>query len=153
MEDIDLSDHKVTSEVHVFSEGEPLNEDDTSIGKTPSYKKGIYGRLIQRLSCFLSKVISSFKFTLPANVRPSSIAPEKENPSHSTVDEDGDPIIIRKNHTDDHSLTISNRFFDLYYIRWDAFKTILVIPFFSPSRKHKFRPCWTTSLAWSTFAC
>lgn len=32
MEDLDLSDHKVTSEVHVFSEGESLG-DDEHIGK------------------------------------------------------------------------------------------------------------------------
>lgn len=32
MEDIDLSDHKVTSEVHVFSEGEHQDEEE-SIGK------------------------------------------------------------------------------------------------------------------------
>ena len=32
MEDIDLSDHKVTSEVHVFSEGKSL-KDEENIGK------------------------------------------------------------------------------------------------------------------------
>jgi len=37
MEDIDLSDHKVTSEVHVFSEGEPLG-DDKSIGTSRKYE-------------------------------------------------------------------------------------------------------------------
>lgn len=32
MEDLDLSDYKVTSEVHVFSEGESV-DDDEHIGK------------------------------------------------------------------------------------------------------------------------
>jgi hypothetical protein len=32
MEDLDLSDHKVTSEVHVFSEGESL-KDEKNVGK------------------------------------------------------------------------------------------------------------------------
>jgi hypothetical protein len=32
MEDLDLSDHRVTSEVHVFSEGESLKNEE-NIGK------------------------------------------------------------------------------------------------------------------------
>ena len=45
MEDIDLSDHKVTSEVHVFSEGEPIG-DDQSIGTTTEYLESYKSRFI-----------------------------------------------------------------------------------------------------------
>lgn len=85
MEDIDLSDHKVTSEVHVFSEGEPIGDDQ-------------------------SIVHSNFKFTLPANYQRQDVA-QGGNPfddNVAVVDEDGDPIIHRRNHTDDYSLTIKH---------------------------------------------
>jgi len=69
---------------------------------------------------FVFPVISNFKFTLPANYQRQNIA-QGVNPcvNMAVTDEDGDPIVHRRNHVDDHSLAISMslfRFFELNII-------------------------------------
>lgn len=117
MEDIDLSDHKVTSEVHVFSEGEPIG-DDRSIGTSQIiirlnvfFKEGFVFKLL-----FVFLVISNFKFTLPTNYQRQNIA-QGVSPcvnNMAVTDEDGDPIVHRRNHVADHSLAISMSLFRFF---------------------------------------
>ena len=149
MEDIDLSDHKVTSEVHVFSEGEPLG-DDKSIGTSRKYESYKSRFCLQYVIYSCLQVHSNFKFTLPANYQRQNVA-QGGNPCDNNVavvDKDGDPIIHRRNHTDDHSLTISicNNIHIKKRIKYDS----LVIHS-RTSCKHQFRSGWFASVAWSTF--
>nr|CAG4646527.1 EOG090X0C5G [Macrothrix elegans] len=83
MENIDLGDYKVTSEVHVFSDCEPLKGEEESV------------------------VISNFNFTLPDKIKVSG---SEKSQACSTIekDEDGDPIISRKNEREDYSLAIKH---------------------------------------------
>nr|CAG4643460.1 EOG090X0C5G [Ilyocryptus agilis] len=78
MEDIDLSDHKVTSEVHVFSES------SSNSGE--------------------SVVTSVFKFSLPLNFVGIAAPAGKEG----DADDDGDLLVRRKNHVDDYCLEIKH---------------------------------------------
>nr|CAG4637304.1 EOG090X0C5G [Ceriodaphnia reticulata] len=80
-DDLDLSDHKVTSEVHVFSEGDSHGEDE-------------------------SIVISKFNFTLPNKLLPNT-RDVSQDPSNS-IDDDGDLVVQRKDYTPDYSLSIKH---------------------------------------------
>ncbi|KAK4020298.1 methyltransferase-like protein 22 isoform X1 [Daphnia magna] len=80
MEDLDLSDYKVTSEVHVFSEGESVDDDEHI-------------------------VISTFKFSLPKN---HSLSLHQNVNEEVAADGDGDLIVQRKNYTPDYSLSIKH---------------------------------------------
>jgi len=82
---IDLSDYKVTSEVHVFSEGVPSDETQ-------------------------HEVTSFFKFTLPDEfVVPAEVKEEDVEDDGPKTDEDGDMIVKRKNQTSkDYNLVIKH---------------------------------------------
>ena len=100
--DLDLSDHKVTSEVHVFSEGESQG-DDESIGK-------IFSRLLEGrkfTNVFVNfTVISKFNFTLPNKLVEVGDTCNV-NQDASSVDDDGDLVVRRKDYSPDYSLSIS----------------------------------------------
>nr|CAG4641989.1 EOG090X0C5G [Eurycercus lamellatus] len=93
MDDIDLGDYKVTSEVHIFSEG-------TQAEKKFSSEEGADETI----------VVSNFKFTLPGKYEVSedvdgAIA---GNQQVDQYDEDGDLVVHRKNEKQDHHLAIKH---------------------------------------------
>nr|CAG4645070.1 EOG090X0C5G [Leptodora kindtii] len=83
LEPDDLADYKVTSEVHVFSDNEPLDESATE-----------------------KIVISMFQFTLPDGLQVREVGHLDQE--LLSADSDGDLVVRRKNHIQDHRLCIKH---------------------------------------------
>ncbi len=105
-DDLDLSDHKVTSEVHVFSEGE-CHSDDERIGKVSILSTVGLQRVKHSLMFIFITVVSKFSFTLPNKLVASNI--RDVNQDSNQVDDDGDPVLRRKNYSPDYSLSIGKK--------------------------------------------
>ncbi len=105
MEDLDLSDHRVTSEVHVFSEGESL-KDEENIGKFSWTYFDSLNRPKKYNVLNLFIVISSFNFSLPPKL---ALSANHNANQETTADDDGDLVVCRKDFTPDFTLSISKQ--------------------------------------------
>ena len=109
METPDISDYKVTSEVHVFSEGVSSEEEkNQGIGKLLFYHLLIELSFLPVNIGFIT-VTSLFKFSLPSQFPIPPKFKDIEESSRQT-DEDGDLIVRRRNQSgQDYNLTISTK--------------------------------------------